>query len=76
MHTVQVLNQGDEQMIKLPREFRVSTDSLSIRKQGNSLILEPTKPTHLPTDFFASIRIDDPAFVRPPQGQMPDAPSL
>lgn len=29
-----------------------------------------------PANFFDEIRIDDPAFERPPQGELPSAPKL
>ena len=49
-------------------------NTVSIRRQGQSLILEPTKPSQWSQGFFDRIRIDDPAFARPPQGELPPAP--
>jgi hypothetical protein len=37
---------------------------------------EPLRPAVWPGGFFDNIRIDDPAFVRPPQGETPPAPSF
>ena len=64
------------QTVRLPAEFRFHTPSVSIRREGQSVILEPVKPTTWPEGFFEKIRIDDPTFVRPDQGQMPPAPVL
>ena len=64
------------QAIKLPDEYRFDGDRVSIRKQGDAVILEPIKPANWPDGFFADIHIDDPAFSRPEQGQTPPAPSL
>lgn len=76
MKTAQVISFDGEQAVKLPPEFRVSGDSLSIRKDGEAIILEPLKPMDWPEGFFQQIRIDDPAFARPPQGQMPPVSPL
>lgn len=74
--TAQIIDFEGEQAIKLPPEFRVSGDVLSIRKDGETIILEPIRPTDWPKGFFQEIHVDDPAFTRPPQGQMPPSPAL
>lgn len=74
--TVQVISFDGQQAVKLPPEFAVSADALSIRKDGEAIILEPIKATQWPEGFFEEIRIEDPAFVRPPQGQMPPVSAL
>jgi hypothetical protein len=38
--------------------------------------IETLRPTKWPDGFFDQIRIDDPAFVRPPQGETPPSPSF
>ena len=76
MNTAQIIELEGEQAVKLPREFRFSGGIISIRKEGEAIILEPLKGGSWPEGFFESIRIDDPAFSRPAQGQMPPAPSL
>lgn len=63
------------QAVKLPDEFRFCGPSVSIRRAGDAVILEPIKPTAWPAGFFEEIKIDDPAFQRPEQGQTPPAPS-
>lgn len=76
MKTAQVINFEGAQAIKLPPEFRVSGEAFSIRTDGEAIILEPLKPMNWPDGFFQQIRIDDPAFTRPPQGEMPPSPAL
>jgi hypothetical protein len=41
-----------------------------------AIVLELVKPATWPLGFFEGLRIDDPAFTRPSQGQMPPAPKL
>jgi virulence-associated protein VagC len=62
------------QMVKLPEGFLLEGRAVSIRRQGDAVVLEPIKPATWPVGFFEQIHIADPAFVRPPQGDMPDAP--
>jgi antitoxin VapB len=74
--TAEVLQTSQGQTIRLPDEFRFETPRVSIRREGEAVILEPLKSSHWPEGFFDAIRVDDPAFVRPPQGLTPPAPSL
>ena len=76
MTTAQIIELEGGQAIKLPHEFRISGETISIRREGELIILEPLKAETWPEDFFGEIRIDDPAFARPPQGRVPAAPSL
>lgn len=76
MKTAQIIELEGAQAIKLPREFRISGKTISIRREGEAIILEPLKAGSWPEGFFEEIRIDDPAFSRPPQGRVPAAPSL
>jgi virulence-associated protein VagC len=76
MTTVEIVETGNGQSIPLPEEFRFKTGTISIRRQGEAVILEPVKPAHWPEGFFDAIRIDDPAFVRPNQGSTPPVPPL
>jgi virulence-associated protein VagC len=75
MKTVEILQTSNGQAVPLPEEFRFET-IVSIRRQGDAVILEPVKPGHWPEHFFQAIRIDDPAFDRPEQGATPPVPSL
>ncbi len=71
-----IIETDEGQTVRLPEEFRFHTHQVSIRREGQALILEPIKPTTWPEGFFESIRIDDPTFVRPDQGDMPPVPIL
>ncbi len=70
MKTVNILQTAAGQAVSLPEEFRFSTAMVSIRREGDAVILEPIKPQQWPVGFFESIRIDDPAFTRPGQGSL------
>ena len=76
MHTVKILETSSGQAVPLPEEFRFETPTVSIRRQGESVILEPIRPNQWPDHFFDDIHIDDPAFARPDQGSTPPAPAL
>jgi hypothetical protein len=76
MKVAEIIRANGRQLVKLPEEFHVEGDTVSIRRQGEAIILEPVKSTAWPPGFFDRIRIDDPAFERPPQGQVPPAPNL
>ena len=71
MTTVAIQNQAGTQSVTLPREFRFDVETVTIRKVGEAVILEPVKACCWPDGFFEDIRIDDPAFRRPEQGTMP-----
>jgi virulence-associated protein VagC len=54
----------------LPIEFRLTADRVSIRRAGAAVVLEPFLAGNWPPEFFETIRIDDPAFERPQQGEL------
>jgi hypothetical protein len=76
MKTAEIIHSNGTQAVKLPEEFHFEGDKVSIRRQGDAVILEPVKTATWPPGFFDRIHIDDPAFRRPTQGQVPPAPSL
>ena len=76
MKTAEIIETRDGQAVCLRDEFRFNAKQVSIRRQGDAVILEPLRPTTWPDGFFDQIRIDDPAFVRPPQGETPPSPSF
>ena len=76
MKTIEIVEMGNGQSVPLPEEFRFETRTVSIRRQGDAVILEPIGPSHWPKHFFDDIRIDDPSFTRPDQGSTPPAPSF
>lgn len=73
MKIAEVISIDGQQAVKLPDEFRLASGPVSIRKQGDAVILEPAKADCWPNGFFAAVRIEDPAFARPPQGETPPA---
>ena len=76
MQTVKILETSAGQAVPLPAEFRFDTPVVSIRRQGDAVILEPVRAERWPEHFFDNIHIDDPAFARPDQGSAPPAPTL
>ena len=73
MITTEVINSGEGQLVRVPEEFRFASSEVSIRREGNTVVLEPlfVRTSDWPVGFFEEIRIDDPAFDRPPQGEPP-----
>lgn len=76
MKTAEVVDIGGMQVVRLPEEFQFDSRVVSIRREGEALILEPLRATAWPNGFFEAIRIEDPRFARPDQGPMPPVPSL
>jgi virulence-associated protein VagC len=76
MKTAEIIETSEGQAVCLRDEFRFDATRVSIRRQGEAVILEPLRPTKWPDGFFDQIRIDDPAFDRPPQGETPPSPSF
>ena len=76
MNIIEIVETNHGQTLNLPAEFRLAARTVTIRRVGNAILLEPIKPTEWPASFFEDIHIDDPAFVRPDQGSMPPAPVL
>jgi virulence-associated protein VagC len=76
MKTTEVISLDGLQAVGLPDEFRFTDTTVSIRKEGESVILEPVKSNAWPAGFFEDIRVDDPAFARPPQGETQPVPTI
>ena len=76
MKTAEVIELQGTQAVKLPDDFRFDGESVWISRQGDAVILQPIKRAQWPAMFFEDIRIEDPAFCRPDQGQTPAAPVL
>lgn len=65
--TAKVFWTGRSQAVRLPKEFRVDTDTVLVHRDGDSIILEPAR--EWPSDYvesFAGVPAD---FERPPQGE-------
>ncbi|NZD60897.1 antitoxin [Rhizobium sp. WYCCWR 11290] len=41
METAKIFWSGDSQAVRLPKQFRFDGDSVTIRRQGRAIILEP-----------------------------------
>lgn len=76
MTTVQIVETSQGQAVPLPEGFRFNTPTVSIRREGDAVILEPVKPDHWPEHFFEDIQITDPAFSRAAQSAIPSDPQL
>jgi len=76
MRIAEIVRTDGSQWVKLPEDYHLEGDTVSIRRQGEAIVLEPVRPTTWPPGFFDRIHIDDPAFTRPPQGPVPPAPKL
>ena len=76
MDIAEVINVAGSQAVKLPLGYHLHSPEVTIRREGDSLILAPIRLNEWPADFFESIRISDECFARPEQGQMPSPPTL
>jgi antitoxin VapB len=76
MTIAEIVRTDGRQLVKLPEGFQLEGDAVSIRRQGESLVLQPIRPATWPLGFFDRVRVDDPAFERPTQGRVPPAPIL
>jgi virulence-associated protein VagC len=76
MKTTEVISIDGRQAVRLPDEFRFTDATVSVRKEGEAVILEPVKTNTWPAGFFEDIRIDDAAITRPWQGETPPAPAI
>ncbi len=68
MKTAKVFYTGRSQAVRIPRDFRFRDQEVSIRREGDAVILEPLRKQAWPTGFWRQIRIGDSAFSRPDQG--------
>jgi virulence-associated protein VagC len=76
MKIAKLFRHGGSQAVRLPTEFRFTGGEVTVRREGNAVVLEPIARKKWPKDFFRKIRIDDSAFARPKQGKLPSIPSL
>ena len=49
-----VFMSGSSQAVRLPKAFRFEVDEVSIRKEGDELILSPLKPRPWPKGYWRS----------------------
>ena len=64
METATVILEGDRQTVRLPKSVHLPTSTVAVRHEGESVVLEPIKPTVWPDNFFDSIHILDSSFDR------------
>ena len=76
METATVILENGLQTVRLPKGFHLSTPTVSVRHDGEAIVLEPLKAKSWPERFFEFIHIRDAAFVRPPQGTLPPVKPL
>ena len=76
METATVILEGELQTVRLPKGFHLPTPTVSVRHDGDAIVLEPMKAKSWPERFFEFIHISDAAFVRPAQGTLPPVESL
>jgi virulence-associated protein VagC len=74
--TTTIFMNGRSQAVRLPKEFRLPGERVSVRRLGDGVLLEPVKETSWPEGYFKKILIRDKAFSRPDQGVLPPSPSL
>ena len=57
---------GRSQAVRLPKDYRLSGDTVVVRRVGNTLVLEPSDDW--PEGYVESFSGVSPDFERPPQG--------
>lgn len=76
METATVILDGDCQTVRLPKSVHLAAETVYVRQEGDTVVLEPTRSNAWPPGFFESIHIADPGFARPAQGQLPPIAEL
>ena len=76
MKTAKVFYSGRSQAVRIPQAFRFRDREVSIRRDGDAVILEALHKPAWPERFWDRIRIDDRTFSRPAQGNVPPRRSL
>ncbi len=76
MPTAKLFTTGGSQAVRLPKAFRFEGTEVSIRREGQKVILEPAAKQKWPRGFFEGFRRNPSDIVRPPQGKMPPAPNF
>jgi len=76
MDTATVTREGECQTVHLPKGYHLPTPTVTVRHEGDAIVLEPMKSKAWPPGFFESIHITDSSFTRPDQGQLPPIKSI
>lgn len=53
--TAKLFKHGRSQAVRLPKEFRFEGTEVRIRREGESVVLEPVKPKFDPEAFWAKL---------------------
>jgi virulence-associated protein VagC len=51
MKLAEIVRVDGSQLVRLPEEFRLEGDTVSIRRRGEAIVLEPVKPATWPPGF-------------------------
>jgi len=76
MITAKVFYTGRSQAVRIPLAFRFRDREVSIRREGEAVVLEPVRKRTWPRGFWRRIRIGDSTFARPAQGVVQERRSL
>ena len=55
-YVVQLLNDGDSQIVRLPEECRLEGSAVRVRRQGRAVILEPLEKPAWPVGYFERLK--------------------
>jgi antitoxin VapB len=55
-YVVQLLSDGDSQIVRLPEECRLDASAVRIRRQGRAIILEPLEKPSFPEGYFERLK--------------------
>jgi len=71
MATAKIFRSGNSQAVRLPKEFRFADElrEVSIRREGDHLVLIPLVSKEWPEDFWEAFGDVTEDFDRPPQGR-------
>jgi virulence-associated protein VagC len=67
-----VFKSGNSMALRIPKKFGAREGEVSIEQVGERWIVEPLVAATWPKGFFRKIRIEDPGFTRPEQGDHRD----
>jgi antitoxin VapB len=65
---------GRSQAVRLPKEFRFDSDTVLIRREGDTVVLEPAD--QWPEGYVQSFAGAPADFTRPPQGEADERDKL
>jgi len=69
MATAKIFRSGNCQAVRLPKEFRFppGTDEVTVRRQGDRIVLEPLEREEWPEEFWQAFGAMSDDFDRPAQ---------